>query len=166
MIAPLIFVFDQVTKWLVVRHIPFGGRIAVWEHFIDLVHTKNRGAAFGFLSQWESANRDIFFYLLSLAALVFLFYYLKEIPAGQKGPVIPIAFIFGGALGNLSDRIFRGAVVDFLSVHWHDREVFWEFFGHQIRFYLTWPAFNVADSAITVGVIWLMMTTAFHTKKD
>ena len=143
---------DQLTKWIITRTIPYGTEVTVLKNFFDLVHARNRGAAFGFLSQWNSGNRDLFFYALSALALFFLFYYLKELPSGRRGGILPISLIFGGAVGNILDRIFRGSVVDFLSFHWYNHSAF--------GVSLTWPAFNVADSAITVGVLWLMFSTA------
>lgn len=151
LIAPAIFLLDQFTKGLVVKSIQFGDRIPVWENFFDLVHTRNRGAAFGLLSQWQSQHRDLFFYVLTVLALLFLFYYLKELPA-KWGSVAPVGLILGGAIGNFTDRLTRGSVVDFLSFHMADKAIF----GVD----LVWPAFNVADSAITVGVLWLLLATA------
>lgn len=156
-ISPIVVIADQFTKWLIVQKLLIGQKIVVWENFFDIVHTRNRGAAFGILSQWESANRDLFFYALSLAAFLFLFYFLREIPAGKKRQVFPVAVIFGGALGNIIDRIFRGSVVDFLSFHWYDRVFSFDIAGYSFDLNLTWPAFNVADSAITVGVFWLLV---------
>lgn len=152
LIAPVVIFLDQVTKWIIVHTIPYGSQVTIWENFFDLVHARNRGAAFGFLSQWNSNNRDLFFYALSIFAIIFLFYYLKEIPAGKKSAIIPIGLILGGAVGNIADRILRGSVVDFLSFHWYNHQVF--------GINLIWPAFNVADSAITIGVFWLMLATA------
>lgn len=157
LVAPIILALDQYTKWLIVRHVDFGTRITVWENFFDIVHTRNRGAAFGFLHNWSHEMRDPFFYVVSLVAVFFLYYFLKQIPENRKMNAIPIALIFGGAMGNLTDRFFRGSVVDFLSFHWYDKTANWKIFGFHFNFDLTWPSFNVADSAISVGVVWLLL---------
>jgi len=156
LIAPIILLLDQFTKSLIVKYVPYGTRITVFESFFDIVHARNKGAAFGFLNDWSHEMRDPFFYVVSLIAIVFLFYFLKQVPDGKRWNVVPIALIFGGALGNVTDRIFRGSVVDFLSVHWYDKVVDWTVMNVHFNFDLVWPAFNVADSAICVGVVWLL----------
>ncbi len=155
-ISPLIFALDQITKAWIVKNIFFGTKITIWPSFFDLVHTRNQGAAFGFLSNWSDEWREPFFYIVSLIAVIFLFYFLKQLPDKNRIGFIAIALIFGGALGNICDRITRGSVVDFLSFHWYDKSVHWLVFGKHISIDLIWPAFNVADSAISVGVVLLM----------
>lgn len=157
LIFPLILLFDQYTKSLIVKLVPIGTRIPVFENFFDIVHTRNKGAAFGFLNDWSHEWRDPFFYIISLMAVGFLYYFLKQIPEKKKSHIVPIALIFGGAMGNITDRIFRGSVVDFLSLHWYDKMIDWYIFNQHINFDLVWPAFNVADSAISVGVVWLLL---------
>ncbi|MBI2340634.1 MAG: signal peptidase II [Deltaproteobacteria bacterium] len=165
-ISPLIFALDQFTKELIVRNIPLGGKVTIWPNLFDLVYFQNRGAAFGILSGWDSSFRDIFFYCISVLALFFLFYYLKKLPPGDRVSPIPVALIFGGALGNVFDRIFRGSVVDFLSFHWNNKVIDWRIFGLSVHFDLVWPAFNAADSAITVGVFWLLILMAIHQRRE
>lgn len=151
-ISPLIFILDHLTKWLIVKNIPVGNlkKIVVWENFFDIVHYRNTGAAFSMFADMNPSIREPFFYALSIIAMGVLFYFLKQLTSQQKILSIPLAMIFGGALGNITDRIFRGSVVDFLSFHWYDKAA--------------WPAFNVADSAITVGVIWLVIGMGFGKK--
>ena len=165
-LSPLIYALDQGTKWLVLKNIPLGGKIVVWPNLFDLVHFRNKGAAFGILSGWHSDYRDIFFYGISILALFFLFTYLKKLPSEDRASAFPVALVFGGALGNVSDRLFRGSVVDFLSFHWNNKTVNWNLFGFSVHFDLVWPAFNVADSAITVGVFWLLLIMAVHQRKE
>lgn len=165
MLSPLVFVLDQLTKAMVVKTMGLGQKIVLIPNFLDLVHVRNRGAAFGILSAWDSAYRDVFFYVLALGALIFLYIFLKQLPAHGKTAVITVGLIFGGALGNIVDRLSRGSVVDFVSVHWYDKKVAWELLGYNLHFDLQWPAFNVADSAITVGVIWLAFLMMFQHKK-
>lgn len=151
LISPIIFALDHLTKWIIVKNIPVGNtKIVVWDNFFDIVHYRNTGAAFSLFADMNPAIREPFFYTLSLVAMVVLFYFLKQLTT--KILSIPLAMIFGGALGNITDRIFRGSVVDFLSFHWYDKAA--------------WPAFNVADSAITVGVVWLVIGMGFGKKKN
>lgn len=152
----VILLFDQWTKVLILKTLPLGSKMVVWDHFFDLVHTRNKGAAFGILSDWISDYRDVFFYVLGGIAIFFLLHFLKTISNSRPWASLPVALVLGGALGNIFDRIFRGSVVDFLSLHWYDHEVDFSLFGYSLGFDLIWPAFNVADSAITVGVFWLV----------
>jgi len=165
-IAAIVLVCDQVTKWWVVAHMPFGTEWQIHPAFFSLVHYRNKGAAFGFLSGWDSQFRDIFFYVLAFLALGLLFSLVKQVPDDRKAKVLPIALIFGGALGNILDRIFRGSVVDFLLVHWDNQHVSWSLGTFSLDFDLIWPAFNVADSAITVGVVCLMIQMLTEPKKE
>ncbi len=163
LVSSLVFALDHFTKWLVVKYIPYTSGFAVIENYFDLVHYRNKGAAFGFLSGWDSPFRDVVFYILALCAVFFLFSFLKQI--SKPSGVIPIALIFGGALGNVVDRIFRGGVVDFLSLHWHNQTVSWTIFDRFFDLNLTWPAFNVADSAISIGVVWLILSMNHNSKE-
>lgn len=165
-LSPLIYLFDQITKWIITKTIPMGQKFVVLENFFDIVHTRNKGAAFGMLSQWNSDYRDLLFYSLACVAFVFLVYFLRQIVKERDLWGVPVSLVIGGAIGNISDRIIRGSVVDFLSFHWHDHEVYWNIFGYPVNFVLIWPAFNVADSAITVGVIWLMILMIIKQRRE
>jgi signal peptidase II len=156
-IIPLIFLLDQGTKWLIVRYLPIGDSIPVINGFFDIVHTRNRGAAFGFLSQLPDPIRVPFFFVVSLLALFLITFYFLRLKDPRKAIYISLALILGGAFGNIMDRIRLGEVVDFLSFHWRDKMVNWTFAGWRIIFRVEWPAFNVADSAISVAVLWLLL---------
>lgn len=138
---------DQFTKTLVLSRFQLGESIPVIPDYFNLTLVHNPGAAFGFLASLDANYREPFFFavpILTLIAIMFVFYQLKE---NQLLNVYSLSMIVGGALGNLIDRARLGYVVDFLDFHWHHKEHF--------------PAFNVADSAITVGVgllLWAMLT--------
>lgn len=153
----VVFVLDQLTKWWVMSYIPFGTSIKVIPNFFDLVHVTNRGAAFGILSTVPDPYRFIILLGVSVLAVVLILVYYASIPKEQGIIQIPLALILGGAAGNIFDRVVRGEVVDYLSFHWYNEWARWEIFGHPITFKLEWPAFNVADTAITCSVIWLMI---------
>lgn len=161
-IGLLISIIDQYTKWIIVTKMAYGTKYVVSEHFFDIIHARNKGAAFGMFHSWDTGYRDVFFYGISILAFCFLYYFIKQIPEKHKWSTLPIGLIFGGAIGNLTDRIFRGSVVDFFSFHWYDRTLDWQIFGKVFQIDLIWPAFNVADSAITVGVFWLLCVMSFH----
>lgn len=156
-VAFIVLILDQITKWLIVQGVSLGAEIPVIDGFFDIVHGRNTGAAFGMLSHWDSAYRDWFFYSIAVVALVFLYFYIKSVSLTDRLSLLALSFIFGGALGNVSDRIFRGSVVDFLSVHYRDKTVSFAFWGHSWTMPLSWPAFNVADMAISCAVILLVI---------
>jgi signal peptidase II len=136
-VAGSILILDQVTKALILAHLPLGGSIPVIRGFFDLTHVHNPGGAFGFLAGMSAEVRSLLFIAVSLAAAGLILYFYWQTPPGQRFLSVGLALIFGGAVGNLVDRMRFGIVVDFLDVYAGT---------------LHWPAFNVADSAITVGV--------------
>ena len=139
-IAFAVVLIDQVAKALVVRDFQLGESRAVTS-FFDLVRLENTGMAWSLLANAGGWQRW-FFIVLALGASGFMVYLLRR-NAAQKLFSFAIAMIMGGAIGNVIDRMTRGAVVDFISLHWH-------------RAY-TFPAFNLADSAITLGAICLIL---------
>lgn len=155
-IIPIVFLADQLTKRLILKFIPMGDSIPIIPGIFDIVHTRNKGAAFGFLAGTSESFRLPFFFIVSTIALALITAYFFRLKDPRRSIYLCLALILGGALGNISDRIFLGEVVDFLSFHWYDKVVHWEIFGGWLRFRLEWPAFNVADSAISIAVVWLM----------
>ncbi len=139
-LAGLVVVLDQLSKWVVLSHIEYGQTLYV-APFWNWVLTFNPGAAFSFLADQPGWQRW-FFTVLALAVSGWIALELRK-TAGQKLLSLALALIMGGALGNVIDRVRFGAVVDFIQ--WH-----------AAGFY--WPAFNVADSAITVGAILLLFS--------
>jgi len=145
-IGVVILVLDQITKAVALRRLELGVAQPVVEGFFSLTLVLNPGLAFGMLAQTPPGWRWVVA-LLSLAALAVLFVLARRVvPTGGVVGVLALGLVFGGAVGNLIDRARFGAVVDFLDVHWR---------GHH------WPAFNVADSAITVGVTLLAFRMLF-----
>jgi len=131
---------DQATKLYIDHSFRLYESVTVIENLFNITYVRNQGAAFGILS--ESAYRIPFFITVSLVAAVGILWYLSRLGADKKKAVFALSLIFAGALGNLIDRIRFGEVIDFLDVHWHQYH---------------WPAFNMADSAITVGVALLLI---------
>jgi len=179
LLAGFILVADQVTKYLAVAHLThafayagaktFGQRLkafieekdllergladprpvrvvdSVWEHR----YTQNRGAAWGLMSGAAEQLRVPFFYLVSLGAVIFIFWYYRKLSNEQRYLQMALALVLGGALGNAIDRLLRGYVIDFIDWHWRD---------------LHWPTFNIADAGISVGLVLLFLDMLFAKK--
>ncbi|MFN2508644.1 MAG: signal peptidase II [Chthoniobacterales bacterium] len=130
-----LYLLDQATKWLAIRHIhPDEPRIIVPE-FFALVYVTNTGAAFG-----SFKNNNLFFIALSCVALIFVLSLLLRRHARDTLRDISLALLLAGVLGNLTDRLLHGHVIDFLLFDLH------------VPFAHPWPAFNVADASICVAV--------------
>lgn len=160
----LVFVADQITKGLVILKIGIGEKIPVIPGLFDLVHVRNPGAAFGSFARLPDSARLPFFFVTSSIALVILLIYYFRTPADQRSMFVSLSLILGGAFGNITDRLLHGEVVDFFSFHWYHESVFVRFGSWQRRILLEWPAFNIADMAISVAAIW-MMVLMFRKKK-
>lgn len=156
-VIPAVFLVDQLTKQLVVRLVPLGSSYPVIPGLFDIVHTRNRGAAFGFMANMPDSIRVPFFFVVSALALALITFYFFRSSDTRKTTYIGLALILGGALGNIYDRLLLGEVIDFLSFHWYDQVVQWGWGTFGIRFRLEWPAFNLADMAISISVIGLMI---------
>jgi signal peptidase II len=132
---------DQMTKLLVRMEIPLHGSVTVMPDLLNLVHVRNTGAAFGFLNAVDFPYKPAIVALVATAALMGIALYAARMSSHKRLARVGLALILGGAVGNLIDRLALGSVVDFVDVvlgGWH----FW--------------AFNVADSAITVGVVAML----------
>lgn len=127
---------DQATKLYVDRVMVLHQSIPVIDGLFSFTYLRNRGAAFSFLS--DASWRLPFFILVSLVAGIVILVAMKKMREDQKMAQIALAMIFSGAFGNLIDRIRMGEVIDFIDVYWSTHH---------------WPAFNVADSLICVGVV-------------
>jgi signal peptidase II len=146
LVSAAVFALDRITKWLIRTQVSPWESIAVIPGFFSIVHTENRGAAFGILSESTSEWRTLFLIVLSLGVMAFITVLLAQPGRGGMSSTlllrIGLALVLGGAFGNVYDRVHRGAVTDFL-----------EFYYGQYQF----PAFNVADSAITTGAGLLLL---------
>jgi len=143
LIAAVVVVLDRSTKGIIKTHISAYDSITVVPGLFNIVHTENPGIAFGMLANASGPWRDVLLIGFSAVVLVAISVMLLR-PASRRDTVLrtALAFILGGAFGNLYDRIVNGTVTDFIEVH-----------AGQHYF----PAFNVADSAITVGACLLVL---------
>lgn len=164
-IPPLVVVLDQATKWWILQNIAYQSSQPVWPGFFDLVHFRNPGVAFSMLDGLVGQGHQWFFFLVTAVAATALFWLYAKSPDQDRASQIPLAFILGGALGNVIDRFLHGEVIDFLYFHWQHRVADFDIFGKHFHFLLAWPAFNVADSAITCGAIFLAVKVLFLDSK-
>ncbi len=140
----LVVSLDQLTKWLVKVHVPFLSRINV-SSWLDITHLRNPGIAFGMLRDMSEDVRLYFYIAVFVLVLVVILFYLRRLEGEQRVFRYALAFVLGGAIGNSIDRFAHGYVTDFIAVYWPGNPD------------LLWPPFNVADSAITVGAISILV---------
>ncbi len=142
LILTSVVALDQASKALLQRSLELHEYRPVIEGLFSISHVRNRGAAFGILSDAGLPYQGVVLSLVSLLALVAIAVYSWRLPAEARLPRLALAFVLGGALGNLIDRVRFGYVVDFIHVYWNQH---------------VWPDFNLADSAITTGVCLLLL---------
>lgn len=148
-LSVVVVVLDQLTKYLASASLEYGRPVELLPVF-DLTLLHNTGAAFSFLAGAGGWQRWLFALLAAVVSIV-LVVWLKRLKAHETWLAIALALVLGGALGNLYDRVVLGYVVDFISVHYQ-------------RYYF--PAFNLADSAITVGAIMLIIDTLWFSRRS
>ena len=148
-LALIILIADQFTKVLILGYYRLGDSTTVTD-FFNIVRAHNTGAAFSFLASASGWQRW-FFTAIGIAATVFIIWLLRS-HSGQKLFSFSLACILGGAVGNVVDRLLHGYVVDFLQFHWQRS---WYF-----------PAFNVADAAITAGAIGLILDELLRVRRS
>ena len=147
-LAGIIVIADQVTKAIATAELIMYKSVEVMPMFnFTLLH--NEGAAFSFLSDAGGWQRW-FFTVISLVVSVLLVFWIKKLKPEEYIQAVTFSLILGGAVGNLIDRVRFGYVVDFIEIYWKSN-------GQ----HYSWPAFNIADSAITIGVIILIVDTLF-----
>ena len=147
-IAIIVVLADQLTKITMTRLLAYG-QVEYVNHYVNLVMVYNKGAAFSFLSD-QSGWQRYFFSALAAAVSIFIVWMLNR-NANERLFCWSLSLILGGAIGNLIDRLVYGHVIDFLDVHvnaWH------------------WPAFNVADSAITIGAALFVLDELRRTRRS
>jgi signal peptidase II len=140
-----VILLDQATKLFVQAHMALYESIAIIPNYLDITYTQNPGAAFSMLADASSWVRAAFLLTMACAAIVVLIVLIVR-AENLSVTSVSCALILGGATGNLIDRVLRGRVVDFVRVHYYD---------------LNYPIFNVADSAISIGVVLILLMTFF-----
>jgi len=146
-----IVALDQASKAIVDRTMPLYHSIPVIDSVFSVTYIRNTGAAFGFLARSGEFFRRTFLIAFSIAAIGFIIAMLRRLPSEEKLLTAALAFILSGAVGNLIDRLLYGEVIDFLDLYWSNYH---------------WPAFNVADSFITIGVVVILFRLATSRGED
>ena len=144
-------VIDQATKIYVDRVMHLYQSIPVIDGLFNITYVRNPGSAFGFLAGASLGFRSVFYAVITAAVALLILYYLKKERADSLGMSLALAFVFAGALGNLIDRIRFGEVIDFLDVYVSS---------------FHWPAFNVADSSISVGACLILLQLIRREKRS
>ncbi|WP_033541431.1 signal peptidase II [Planococcus sp. CAU13] len=147
-IAAVIVAADQFTKWLVLENMELGERIPVFEPYLAWLSHRNRGAAWGMLE-----GQMWLFGIITVAVIIGILYYFHKYAKGQQLLQLSLMVILGGAIGNFIDRMLRGEVVDFVDVlipvvNYH------------------FPIFNIADAALTIGVILMIIFVIYDEKQQ
>jgi signal peptidase II len=142
-IALIILALDQFTKWLIVKNMDLGQSISVIGEFFQITSHRNKGAAFGILQ-----DQRLFFIIITIVFVVGIIWYLEKVRkyGNKKLLTLSLSLLLGGAIGNFADRLLTGEVVDFF-------DFYFAFINYPF------PIFNVADSAIVVGVILIFLDT-------
>lgn len=147
-LTPAILVVDQLTKLYVDRTMQLGQSIPVFDGLFSLTYLRNKGAAFSLLA--DASWRLPFFIIVSFIAVAAIMAAFKKLRDDQLFAAFSLTLILSGAIGNLIDRLRLGEVIDFLDVYWRNHH---------------WPAFNVADSAICIGVAMLALDLFLEEKQ-
>lgn len=164
--ASMVIFVDQLTKWLVMNRMSMHDTIVVIPNFLSLHYLVNPGAAFGMFRDANENFRRVFFFLVGIFALGLVFYYLIKSDERKNFFPLFLSLVMGGALGNIMDRIRLGEVTDFILLEA-------TFMGEKAVAFLDktfgthyWPSFNVADSAIVVGIIGMAIDMLFFEQSD
>lgn len=144
-IALFVIAIDQISKWLIVKNMELGTSIPIIDNVLYITSHRNRGAAWGILE-----DKMWFFYIITVVFVAFIVIYMKKYAKTDKLLGISLGLILGGAIGNFIDRVFRQEVVDFIHVY---------------IFSYNYPVFNIADSALCIGVVLIIIQTLLEGKK-
>ena len=145
-----VILLDQLSKLYIDRVIPLHYSIPIAKNFIHITYIRNSGAAFGIFASQVTGFKVFFFFITSIIAILIILFFLRSLKDTQTLLTSSLSLIMGGAIGNLIDRVRLGEVIDFIDLHWYSYH---------------WPAFNVADSAITIGGVFLIINTVFKKEK-
>ncbi len=151
LIAAAVIALDQYTKYLICANLGLYGRIEVIPGYLDIIHIRNSGVAFGFLKGFGTQYKTLSLIGVAAVAVFLLGFLISQVRRDQKLQAFSLALILGGAIGNIIDRFRLGEVVDFVDAHWQDM--------------YHWPAFNVADMAISIGIVLLLADELLLRKK-
>ena len=147
MVSNVLIILDQYTKSWVTTHIPQGYSMEVIKGFFSITHIRNPGVAFGLFAENDSEFKSLIFIGFSVIAILAILVFFHQAPRHRRIVHVGLIMVFSGAIGNLIDRILYQEVIDFLDFFYN---------GYH------WPAFNVADSCITTGVVFMFIDLFQH----
>jgi signal peptidase II len=145
-IMGMVVLLDQITKYMIEKNVKQYQVISIIPGFFNITHVRNKGAAFSLFASAPESFRSLFFTIVTIVAIIVIFIMIRK--THERLMLVSLSLIAGGAVGNLVDRVRYGEVVDFIQ--WYVKSYYW-------------PSFNVADSAITVGVCLLAIDMLFQT---
>lgn len=163
-ITVFIIVLDQVTKYLIKTSMHLNESIPILNDFLRLTYIENTGMAFGI-----QFGENLFFTIFAVIASIVILVYMLRMKGEHLIARLAVAVILGGAIGNLSDRIIHGGVVDFIDCEFFDIHIpaFKLLFIHFPGYILDrWPVYNVADIAVTTGMVLLLIFVLWYDKKE
>lgn len=149
--ALVVVIIDQLSKIAVASSIRYYESVPIIDGFLSLVHVRNRGMAFGLMNRPDAQLSFYFLVSATVIAIILLILWFNSLKGKGRGLIFGLSLILGGAIGNLIDRLRLMEVVDFI-----------DFFIGKYH----WPAFNLADSAITVGAFWIVINIVFFSPSD
>lgn len=156
LISILVIVLDQLSKWYFVNNFNLYDSVVLIPDWFNFTRLHNYGAAFSFLSEAGGWQRW-FFFGLAVSVSTYLVYWLYTLKTSQRILSLALVMVIGGAIGNAIDRIIHGYVVDFIDVSLP---------FIPLKIFNPWPAFNIADSAIFIGAVLLIVDALFFAEKD
>lgn len=142
-LSGLLVAIDQLIKIYVHTQFRLGESVTIIPNFLNLTYVRNFGAAFGFLAQSHPSFREVFFLVLPPLAVLIIVMIMRSLNDREIGQAIALSSVCGGALGNYLDRLQYRYVIDFVDIHVYNK--------------YSWPAFNIADMAIVLGVCFLLI---------
>ncbi len=145
LVTLLVLVLDHFTKWLVRSSLGLHDVIEIIPNYLRISYVKNSGVAFGLFADIQSAWKPYVLAAMAVVAVIVILIYSSRMPLNRRLLQVALAITMGGILGNFTDRIVHGFVVDFIEFHINET--------------FHWPTFNVADSAITIGIALLLIDT-------
>ena len=148
-ISSALIVIDQYTKFMITLHIPLSYSINVVEGFFNLTHVRNSGVAFGIFSEQNSQLKPYLLIFVSIIAIIAILVIFHQTGKEKRMVQGALVLVFSGAIGNLIDRVLHKEVIDFIDIFFNNRH---------------WPAFNVADACITIGVMLLAVDLLVNSK--
>lgn len=158
-VVALIWILDRASKWALKKNFGLGETLPVWGTFFQFTYVENKGGAFG-----VQLGGSFFYFVASILVILYILFYLWRHPEDGKISRLSLALILGGAFGNLYDRARFGSVTDFFDFEFFDIPAFQigplHFAGME-----RWPVFNIADAAVTAGIVLLLLASFFNKRE-